>query len=102
MHNFTVKQLAQPARLLLKYTGTEFEDKRCEQGDGELIIYSFDRTLYTQPLYVRIVFAFCITEVNMHVFVEPLPANAAVGMVHIGIHVATAANKNSPLVTPSW
>ena len=37
LHTFTVKQLAQPARLLLKYTGTEFEDKRYEQGDGELI-----------------------------------------------------------------
>ena len=33
-------QLAQPARLLLKYTGTEFEDKQYEQGDGE-----FDRKI---------------------------------------------------------
>ena len=31
-------QLAQPARLLLKYTGTEFEDKQYEQGDGEFDI----------------------------------------------------------------
>ena len=28
-------QLAQPIRLLLKYTGTEFEDVRYEQGDGK-------------------------------------------------------------------
>ena len=27
-------QLAQPIRLLLKYTGTEFEDVQYEQGDG--------------------------------------------------------------------
>lgn len=28
-------QLAQPIRLLLKYTGTEFEDVQYEQGDGK-------------------------------------------------------------------
>ncbi len=31
-------QLAQPIRLLLTYTGTDFEDIRYQRGDGESIL----------------------------------------------------------------
>ena len=34
-------QLGQPIRLLLKYTKTEFEDVRYEQGDGGYILSTF-------------------------------------------------------------
>ena len=38
VYSDTIKQLAQPVRLLLKYTGTEFENKLYVQGDGEFKI----------------------------------------------------------------
>lgn len=34
---FSLCQLAQPIRLLLNYTGTEFEDVQYEQGDGTCV-----------------------------------------------------------------
>ena len=52
-------QLAQPIRLLLTYTGTEFEDIRYQRGDGEstllfitdwLIVYDFP---YVAPEFSR-------------------------------------------------
>ena len=38
-------QLAQPIRLLLKYTGTEFEDVLYEQGDGKPLLEFAGRSI---------------------------------------------------------